>query len=317
MTFIIVLLFQLVSFSPLQAQIPSSAPSYEMTVIPRDVFIGDEMEIRYVFTAEHELLSSDSDTYVLTVPESDDVTVLETVLSRENGRYVLTVRCIGWQTGLVTLPEIDLQQCNPMLEEPYSIVIPPVTVQSAVDYTGKTDLRPARAPLVIPGTTWIIYAIIILCVILFIILVVILLKFRAFKDRFLAAFASVITARNYWILKQRMKRFLKRYSDAGTDVFATELAHFIRGYMTTRFKTDFEPVTASEFTSAFMTAMNFICSSEAAGAVDVIAGILLRCDYVRFSGDAGESGSLGVEERNTMCADFMKAVVCFDREASE
>lgn len=317
MTVILAFLLQFFVLMPLAADVPSSlsVPETEMTVIPRDVFIGDEMEIRYAFHATEDLLPSETEVLSLQVPDTEDISVLEVSLVKESDSYVLTARCIAWRTGKVTLPSIDLQQFNPELEEPYVLNVPPVTILSVIEYTGKKDLRPARAPLVIPGTTWIIYVIIIVCVLLFVALIVILVKFNAVRTRFYAAFASVLIARNFRLLRRRIRRFLKRYLEAETAVFATEFAHFIRGYMSVRFKTDFDAVTASEFVSAFAGAMNYTGSPEAVGATEVIADILVRCDYVRFSGDTGESGTLSAEERSTMCSEFITAVQCYDREA--
>lgn len=329
MTFILAFLFQLFVLMPLPADMPSSlsAPSTEMTVIPRDVFIGDEMEIRYAFSSDRKLLASDTDIRSLDVPDSDDVTVLGTQLTKEADRYVLTVRCIAWKTGTVQLPEIVLLRGNAAAstdeegndvteaEPDYSVKIPSVTIQSVVDYTGKTDLQPARPPLVIPGTTWIIYVIIVVSILLFVVLIVALIRFDAVKNRFFAVFASALIARNYRLLRRRIKRFLKRYLKADTEVFATELAHFIRGYMSVRFKTDFDSVTASEFVSVFAAAMNYTGSPEAFGATEVIADILLRCDYVRFSGDTGETGTISGDERSTLCSEFLTAVACYDRES--
>ncbi len=329
MTLVLAFFFQLLSLMPLSADVPSSlsAPSTEMTVIPREVFIGDEMEIRYAFSSDHNLLSSDADIRSFDVPDSDDMTVQSVQLTKEDDRYVLTVRCIAWKNGSVQLPEIILEKGKPTtsMDEDgnevtgtgpdYTVKIPPVTIQSVVDYTGKTELQPARPPIVIPGTTWIIYAIIIVCVLLFTALIVILFRFDAFKSRFFAVFASVLIARNYRLLRRRIKHFLKRYLKADTAVFATELAHFIRGYMSVRFKTDFDSVTASEFVSVFADAMNYTGSPEAFGATEVIADILLRCDYVRFSGDTGETGTISGEERSTLCSEFLTAVACYDRES--
>lgn len=344
MTFILAFLFQFFSLMPLVAenapQSASDAP--DMTVIPRDVFIGDEMEIRYVFNSSLELLPSGSEPLLLDVPDSEDVTVLGVMLSKEAGRYVMTARCIGWRTGSVQLPEIiivkdtdgasgkevaaeeDLSAgggnadggsaSEEETKPAFSVKIPPVIIQSVVEYTGKTDLQSARPPIVIPGTTWIIYVIIILCVILFVMLIIVLLRFNTVKSRFFAVFSSVLIARNYRLLRRRIKRFLKRYLKVDTELFATELAHFIRGYMSVRFKTDFNSVTASEFVSAFAEAMNFTGSPESFGATEVIADILLRCDYVRFSGDTGESGTFSENERSDLCSEFLTAVACYDRE---
>lgn len=348
MTLILAFLFQLFSLLPLAAESPA-VPASEMTVIPRDVFIGDEMEIRYVFHDERELLPSGTDMLVLDVPDTDDVTVLAMELAREGDSYVLTARCIAWRTGLVNLPEIVLDDGNAENEavsedspdadtasdvEPESeteadaeseqeaaevqavtVKIPPVKIQSVVEYTEKTDLQPARAPLVIPGTTWIIYAIIILCVVLFIALIIILLRFKTVKRHFFSLFSSVLISRNFRLLRRKVRRFLKRNLKSDTDVFATELAHFIRGYMTARFKADFNAVTASEFVQAFASAMDCSGCPEAFGATEVISDILRRCDYVRFSGDTGEAGTFSGDERNSLCSDFLTAVECYDREA--
>lgn len=319
MTVVLTLLLQFLLLMPLAADVPSSLtlPATELTVIPRDVFIGDEMEIRYSFASSDELLPSAEEPLSIQVPDTDDMTVLDMQLSKEFDRYVLSGSCIAWRTGKVQLPEIDVQQFNPLLEEPVLINVPPVTILSVVDYTGKKELRPALAPLVIPGTTWIIYVIIIICVILFVILIVILFRFNAFRSRFIALFSSVLIARNYRILKRRMKRFLKKYMASETEVFATELAHFIRGYMSVRFKTDFDAVTASEFFFVFEGIMNHTGSQESSGATEQIADILLRCDYVRFSGDSGEAGLLSENERSGMCSQFLDAVACYNREAAE
>ena len=77
-----------------------------LTVLPKDVYIGDVIEIRYSFTTNINL--TDDLTVDIELPESKDYEILSMKLTGANGSYVLQISCIPWKVGALDLPKIDL-----------------------------------------------------------------------------------------------------------------------------------------------------------------------------------------------------------------
>lgn len=127
-------------------------------LVPRDVYVGDEAEFTFEVGIPNGLLEKDAVLSVTPAAISQDsagaseVTVLSVIIREKDGRALVAVRFIPWVSGIVRLP--------PVTAGGYEIECPPLAVASLLDPAGRTALQPPRYPMLVPGTTYMLYGII-------------------------------------------------------------------------------------------------------------------------------------------------------------
>ena len=159
-----VLVFSLLIFTGVSAE-DIYISDMQTVVLPRDVFVGDEMEIRCTFSCEEDLLPEDVLSIDIAVDEIPDMTVKSITLQRAGLSYMLSMLCVPWSLGDIEIPPVLLysghvEETETESEEDGDVAeniniyldIPAVTIKSIVNYTGASDLRPSKAPILVPGT---------------------------------------------------------------------------------------------------------------------------------------------------------------------
>ncbi|MCR4938631.1 MAG: hypothetical protein K5930_00820 [Treponemataceae bacterium] len=286
----------------------------QMTVLPRDVFVGDEMEIRCTFSCDKALLPEGSLSESLTPGEIKDMTVLGITLQSAGSSYVLSMLCIPWNLGVLDIPPVLISEHSGDEETAVYLDVSDITVKSIVGYTGASELRPAKAPLLIPGTTWIIYILSILGIVILVVIVVILVRFPSFKNKVQKVVSSAIIVKNYYSLRFQLRRLVKSRKPVSDKRFAYIVSHILREYISCRFFYNFRSETPKGIVLAFNQISCGLFSVEAGEAVQMISELLSRCDYIRFSGDEGEKGSLSTDERARICEAAIDAASCLEKD---
>lgn len=266
-------------------------------MLPREVFLGDDLEIRYTFSTNVELIDKNVNVVSIKFPEIETCTIKSIELTGQNGNYILSVKCIPWIIGSLDIPPIDIEPFSTAISVPFILDIPPVTIYSLVDKTQKTELRPVRPPLVIPGTTWLLYGIILLCLIVFIVLLIILVRIKKLRAKCSNFFEKVFSSRNYRHTIKALKRLLKKEKNFSSIDFAKQISEIIRKYLTYRFSHNFDAETTSAIISVFNEILGYTAETEQLLKMEFLVSILVRCDFVRFSGSTREEGSISTEER--------------------
>ena len=286
----------------------------QMAVLPRDVFVGDAMEIRCTFGCEVALLPDGALSVDITPVEIQNLTVNSITLQRAGASFMLSMVCVPWCVGSIDIPPFVISEHCADAKASVSLDIPEITIKSIVNYTGATELRSAKAPLLIPGTTWIIYLLSIFGIVLIVALVVILVRFRSFRKKVRTVISSFITVKNYHSLKYQMKKLTKSKKPITDKQFAAVVSHLIREYISCRFAYNFRSETPAGVVEAFEALSKGLFSVEAGEAVQMLSEVLVRCDYVRFAGDDGENGAMPTEERAEICNSVINAAVCLEKD---
>ena len=286
----------------------------QVTVLPRDVFVGDAMEIRCTFSCDVALIPDGLLTVEITPVEIQNLTVDSITLQKAGSSYMISMLCVPWCVGFIDIPPFVISEHCDKNSASVSIDIPEINVKSIVNYTGVTELRSAKAPLLIPGTTWIIYLLSIMGIILLVVLVVILVRFRTFRKKARTIISSFVTIKNYHSLKHHMKKLTKSKKPITDKQFADIVSHMIREYISCRFSYNFRSETPAGVVQAFERISNGLFSVEAGEAIQMMSEVLLRCDYVRFAGDGGENGVISPEERAQICSNVTNAAVCLEKD---
>lgn len=285
-----------------------------LTVLPKDVYIGDIIEIRYSFTTNINL--TDNLTVDIQVPETSDYDILSMKLIGNDGSYQFVISCIPWKVGSLDLPKIDLSEYSQSLTTSFAIDIPSITVQSIVKKTGTNEIRPVASPLLIPGTTWLIYIFIFL-IIIFLSLTIYLLihtkKVISFWNNYIQ---NRISKKNLKKTVKQIKKLNKKSAKYDDSNFAKQLSMITRQFLSTRFKHNFNSVVSSKIWFEINNIFQDTLPDFIEDKVFVVSSILERCDYIRFSGHKEEDSNFSFVERSSLSENLLEAFTVLANQKS-
>ena len=308
--FLLILSFFL-CFSPFYSQ---TLMNETFTVLPKDVYIGDLIEIRYSFTTNINL--TDDLSLELTLPESSDYQINSVTLSGTNGNYTLQISCIPWKVGNIDIPKIDLSEYSETVTTSFAIDIPSITVLSIVEQTEKKDIRPIIAPQLIPGTTWIIYIGIIIIILLVVLLVYFLLHAKSIVTKYRDFSINRVAKRNLRKTTKQLKKLNKKATKYTDKDFAKALSQISRQFLTTRFSKNFYSVSSSKIYQEINEVFCDLLPDEIIEKIETISNILSRCDYIRFSGEETDSAKLSFTERSELTFSLIEAFTILANQRS-
>lgn len=281
-------------------------------LVPMEIYVGDTAELRCELSTQRLLLSEDVEHDVF-VPQEEfdakDFTLVKLELKKIEAGYELTVFFIPWKTGNLFLPPVELN-CFPsnILEDIVEIHLPEVTVGSLSEKLHENEIRPIVPPVLVPGTIYVVYALIILTLVVLIFLVVLCIKFKSFLGLWTDLLVRFKFSRNYRRLVSRLKKIRKNC--CSDSAFAEDLEKAVRIYLEKRFAHPFHSVTSSEIPFVFDDIFVGMLSPEQQGAVDEICAVLRRCDYIRYAPDVVmEQG-----EHNELIDRVVNAATFFEKE---
>lgn len=286
----------------------------QVTVLPRDIFVGDDMEIRCTFSYDTPLVPDGLLSIALSACEIQDMTVREVTLQKSDSSYMLSMICVPWILGAIDIPPLLVSEHSADTETQVFLDIPDITVKSIVGYTGVSELRPSKAPLLVPGTTWVIYILSALCLVILVAVVVVIVRFRFVRRKVKQIVSTALIVKNYHSLRYQMKKLVKAKNPVSDREYADIVSHLIREYISCRFAYNFRAETAKGVVEAFDRISCGLFSVETGESVQVLSEVLSRCDYIRFAGDKGEAGSLPVEERREICSSVINAAHCLEKD---
>ena len=320
--------------------LPLAAENLQI-VMPKIIYTGDTVEIRYIFktpeflfTDENKLkpgeiihLKKDSDFLKF---YEDDFAVTDGFLQILGSDCTLTLSVISWKPGYLELPRFSLgtflencwfdsaQQQSAQLPafsaqsaRRFFIEISPVEVKSLAAKTGKKDFLPAQSPLVLPGTTALLVTLGILAFILFAVLVFILLHIPE-VSRFVTNLLYLYSLKkNTRKTIKKLSLLLKNSQNIPEDKnFAGNLEHILREFLTARFKKDFSSVTTERIYGILEDTCGGEFSAHQGETVENLVSLFSRLDFIRFAPNAEFTG--GEQEKLTETA--ILTVEAFEKE---
>ncbi len=293
-------------FSLCAEDVPVQLSVYQTTLLPQDVYVGDTAEIRCTLegrpglAAQKISVAGDS----LFLKDMQDVyTVVSADFSPSGqGEYTLSVFFIPWQPGPVDLPPFLL----PLPGGLYAAVdVPPVTVMSILEKVPSETIRAPAPPLVIPGTTYIVYGGIVGCVLLFSGVCVLLVKGRSLVRSVSARLFASFRLRRFLKCARRLGR--SKLDDAE---FCTAVCRCVREYLDARFMPVFSAASVPEIDRTLRS----LEADEFDGDIGQLCAVCIRCDYIRFG--RPENG-LAEGERTDILSRLKKCVLRFENGIPE
>lgn len=283
---------------------------------PKNIYVGDETQLQLSFDSPVDLFALpgvhvEASGYVILDTDMEefdsvkkDCTILNAVLSRNGITYTVLIQFIPWKTGRIRFPKIDLVDLcrgreylalHPEVKsyDDFILNFDSVKVNSLASELNATSLREPFAPMSLPGTNYVVWAIVIGILLVMVLTALLLVKLPKILRRIHLIHRNLSFAKNIFLTRIRFIILLhKKFSDAE---FAALWQKIMRHYFTKRFRMSFVSVTSSNIAQ---TVLGCISSAEEkkVRASSQVAKIFLRTDYIRFASGSIDSRLFPAEE---------------------
>ena len=316
--------------------VSDNASELSQTLLPLEVFVGDEAELRYSFRSAVDFfpnapLVMEEEINASKFPFQklyDSLTLKSAFFSRNDMEYTISVHIIPWRPGVIEFPPFDLFSVLNLNEKDknknvsYSILFEPIEIKSIVEKTNLREMQPPSPPFIIPGTTYVIFAIVLAAAIVFALLLRALIKFGDIRRWFNHFKIMRAYRRNSAVAVKKIKRLLKN-KKAGDIEFCASLQNITRTYLAFRFDYPFASASARGVRDAFQK----ICFGEIPPVIDNsvedLTSMFIRTDYIRYAHDSIDSqlyppaehqAKLASGERKSLGDMVLKAITVFESD---
>lgn len=282
-------------------------------VLPKNVYVGDTAEIRYVFRSDINLLSDELDSassYLELITDfrtfmkmSDKCLVKKASISRVGTEYTLTLEVVAWAD--IDFPPFDLGALIYFSKESVSspvfwINLEPIPVSSIAEKNSVTAFLPPEAPLLLPGTKLIIIVLSILFLAVLFFVIFSLAHIPIISEVIANILANLTMKRNAAVAVRKFKKLMKNSAKFDDPSFAGEFQRILREFLSSHFNEDFSSATTSDFAVSFQKIFFDDVPIEFERFVDIFS----RIDYIRFA-----HGQVDSEFQNTQETDERKNLV--------
>lgn len=316
--------------------VSANASELSQTLLPLEVYVGDEAELRYSFRSAVDFfpnaeLVMEEEINAAKFPFRklyDSITIKKAYFTRNDMEYVISVHFIPWRSGTIEFPPFDLFSVLNLNEKDknknisYSILFDPIEIKSIVEKTNLREMQPPSPPFIIPGTTYVIFAIVLGAIIFFALLLRALIKFGDIRRWFNHMKISRAYRRNSAIAVKKIKKLLKNKKLNDIE-FCAAMQNITRTYLAFRFNYPFASASARGIREAFMK----ICLGEIPPVIDNsvedLTSMFIRTDYIRYAHDSIESqlyppaehqAKLAAAERKSLSDMVLKAIAVFESD---
>ena len=293
-------------------------------VNPKEIFCGDKVTLQYqtVLTDDNAIILgnvlplkiSDSEQLAKIIKiDSLDCTLENFELSISGNLLTSQINFVPWRLGKLSYPTVKLELESIIIELPGS----EFSVSSILEATGETSVKPAMGPILLPGTTYIVYGSIFLGIILLSLVIFTLSK----SSKIIRFFKNIIIARRYKKNYKKSLAMLKKLGKNSQNIsykeFAEELQKIMRSYFAFRFSDKIYNLATAEIVGWFNSVYNLILPEQAETAIHLFYEIMLRCDFLRFSGNSVEEGNFKENENIELIQKASKIMELIEKGSSD
>ena len=323
--------------APLFAQ---QEPGRTQTLIPREVFIGDDAQILYTFTAPadffawtHERPSKDGPLPLdISLPQfksaEPNCTVHSAALERSGNTCTLRINITAWKNGTVEFEPFDLYEAVPWQDEnphaPLIIALEPVEIASITQKLGAFSLRPPMPPISLPGTNYILWSLMVLLTLVLLMTGLCALKFR----KIMARIHGMTVRLGFYRNARAARKKLIRLSRAGTgdQDFCGEWQGIMRAYIKSRLGMDICGIPSSFIFREINGRTAGLMSGKMQDAAQELGSLFIRTDYIRYAQGSLDSqllpreehaAALNVSEREKIIKSTLGIIAVMERQEAD
>lgn len=252
-------------------------------LVPQNVYIGDTAELRVSFVSEkaEKLLKGQSSVELPLSNFTEELNFQEYQIEKINlitsgpNNYTFVITFIPWKTGNIKFPQYAL-----MSEENLELKFENISISSLIK-DESVGLQGQNAPLLLPGTVYKIYGILVGVILVLLILIRLIIK----RDSVAASIKKRKLIKKYKKNKKEtlknLGKLLKKNEISDVD-FAAEIQRLIRNYLEIRFEVPFTKTVSSEIKEKFCYVESPI-SEQKKEAINIIEKIFLDTDIIRYA----------------------------------
>lgn len=249
-------------------------------VTPPKIFTGEKVNISYTFNLENFGLENDDNFCTesavnLLSQYSEILSVEEASLTHNGSQHTLFLTLFLWTPGVLHIAPFSIG--------PAVIELKDIQVFSILEQTKSDSLKPFMSPLLIPGTTWMIYTAVILAFIFLVGLIIFLLKFERIANFLKIQKHMSILRRNARKTIKHLKQIWISQSDFSDSKYCEKVQNTLRIFVENRFKSNFRTWTTSKIYENFEEYMGGKLEAEQEKLVEKISSLFMRLDYIRFA----------------------------------
>ncbi len=295
-------------------------------MVPKEIYIADKGLVQYTFKTPIDLFAMTSQEYIfgeemripvekLSFLVDQNECSLEKVLILRNGlSYNLCITFVPWKTGEIKFSEFDLVklciELNPNDEvdeyaqsTTYPIRIEPIKISSLSEKLNIVNIKAPYPPLLIPGTTYVIWSIIILVLVFIVLIAIFIIRLQFFLNKYRILKMHIDYKKNSIRTRRRLKALLKNKNKSDDKTFCYNWQKLMREYLEYRFKVSFSSVSKNKMHSLIFSVSDFVFTEEEESALDKLSRLFVRTDYIRFAQGSIDSQLLPVEEHRAELLD--------------
>ncbi len=287
----------------------SERPAYRQTLVPKEIYVGDTAQLSYSFQSQTDFYAlaragggaSKLEGGILYFdisggyfkPMDSYCSVTQLSMRQVGMTYTLVLNFVPWKTGRLDFIPLDMGKlckadCGTVIR------LDPIEVLSLSEKLGVTTLRPPAPPLLLPGTNYIVWILIILLVLLLGIFAMLAVNFSATVRHAVLLRERIGYRRNAFMTRLRLKKLLKAQKD--DPDFARDWQQVVRSYLNYRFGISFFSVTSRDIYRAVSQATGDMLGIEQENAVLSLQSVFIRTDYIRYAKDSPDSRKLPAED---------------------
>ncbi|MGN0751123.1 MAG: hypothetical protein ACI4LS_11630 [Treponema sp.] len=253
----------------------------QQTLLPIQIFIGDNAELNCSFSSNDEFLSLliskgqtqlSSENFVHSVDDKEieitDICILQTGMDY----YQIKIHFKPWKTGRIQFPPIKIGETIVKFE--------PINISSLSEEFNESSIQNTAPPLLLPYTSYIIGGIIFSSLIISLAIIFIAIKRKQLLFYFKNLKLRLRYKKNKKITMNRLRGLQKIEND---KAFVQEYQMIMRKYLENRFDFPFTRNTTSQFSTVFLNNNKDFLSSQTQEAFFELITFFIRTDYIKYN----------------------------------
>lgn len=259
-------------------------------LIPKTVYIGEKFEVHYSFESENLLVLPEN-----AFPhDTDDFSLLDAALTHNAKNYSLVLTINAWKTGTININDFYLIDKN--LNQRIKIDFLPIEISSVLEnarenYTYDTQ-KSLLKPILLPGTKYFIYGIVIFAILLLIFLARLAFSYRKIVDKIKTYLTLRRYAKNKKATIKKLKQLEKNAKNITDKEYGSVFENIMRSYLSVKFGIDFSVMTTNQFMAEIDKNTQGLLSDNKKDEIANLVSFFSRIDYIKFAHNSLDSSRI-------------------------
>ena len=224
----------------------------QQLLVPRQVYIGDRAELRCTFNSASSKLKE----ITATGPAELSLDLFDTELDSSNYEikdvkllpsgvdfYQLSITFVPWKTGSLQFPQVILEDTIIDFEA--------IEISSIVKEKKLTSIKESQAPFLLPGTTYKLYATLIIIILLIILIVRLIVKHQSVSFFIRSRLLQLKCWHSKKVTEKKLRAQLKSLEQSDKE-WAENTQKIMRKFLSVKYQLDLLKLQLQKFCRKFL-----------------------------------------------------------------